>query len=296
MKKTLITGVTGGLGSAVVEYLTAAVGTNQIAVLVRDVNSASAQQFMAQGLEVRVGDYNDKSSLIKAFEGIEQLYFVSSNDLVSRHKQHENVVRAAVEAKVQHIIYTSTVRKNESADAPLYPVVSSHLQTEQWIKASGITYTLLRHNLYAEVILMFAGDRTKIKETKSIYLPVGAGKVAFVARRNFAEAAANILMQASAHENKIYTLSGSEKMNFETVAAHISKTLSEAIAFMSPAVSEFETTLQSVGVPQAIIDLLSQFSQAIADGEFDDDSNDLELLLGRKTDGLADFIKSSYSN
>lgn len=296
MKKTLITGVTGGLGSAVVEYVTAAVGTNQIAVLVRDIQSASAQQFIAQGLEVRVGDYNDKTSLIKAFEGIEQLYFVSSNDLVARHQQHENVVQAAIEAKVQHILYTSTVRKSESADAPLYPVVSSHLQTEQWIVASGITYTILRHNLYAEVILMFAGDRTKINETKSIYLPTADGKVAFVARRNFAEAAANILTQSTAHKNKIYTLSGSEKMNFETVTAHITQTLGEAVAYVSPEVSEFETTLQSVGVPQAIIDLLSQFSQAIADGEFDDDSNDLEILLGRKTDSLADFIKSAYSN
>lgn len=295
MRKTLITGATGELGSAVAEFLSTKIDKSNIAVLVRDVHSEKAEQYKQQGLDIRIGDYDNKDSLLNAFSGIEQLYFISGNDVMARLKQHENVVKAAKEAGVKHILYTSTVRKDESPEAPLYAVVSGHLKTEELIKESGITYTILRHSLYAEVIPMFIGDRSKLLETKSIYLPVGSGKTAFVARRDFAEAGAVILADAKAHENKVYKFLGSEKINFEEVSQTISEVTGEQIGFTSPSVEEFEATLKSIGLPQEIIAMLSMFSQAIANGEFDQEASDLETILGRKTLGLKTFLSNVYS-
>eukprot|EP01089_Gocevia_fonbrunei_P022817 TRINITY_DN9373_c0_g1_i1.p1 TRINITY_DN9373_c0_g1~~TRINITY_DN9373_c0_g1_i1.p1 ORF type:complete len:297 (+),score=54.31 TRINITY_DN9373_c0_g1_i1:209-1099(+) len=296
MAKTLITGSTGGMGSAVVEFLSTKIeNKSTIAVLVRNAESEQARNYAKQGLEVRIGDYNDSTSLINAFNGIEKLYFVSGNDLVARGQQHENVVNAAKKTGIKHIFYTSTVRKDESPEAPLFPVVSGHVTTENLIRESGITYTFLRHNLYAEIIIMMVGDRARLLQSKSIYLPVKNGKTAFVPRRNLAEVEANMLADSTAHENKIYTLSGSEKLTFEEVGKIISGVIGEQINFVSPSVEEFETTVKSFGIPQKIVDMLSWFSQAIANGELDDDNSDLERLLGRKTDSMKSYLEKVYT-
>jgi NAD(P)H dehydrogenase (quinone) len=295
MGKILITGVTGGLGNTVVELLSKQIEKSNIAVLVRDAGSDKAKELAAQGIEVRTGTYDDPSSLVSAFAGIDKLYFVSGNDLVARFKQHENVVTAAKEAGVRHILYTSTIRKDESDKSPLHTVVSAHVKTEEWIKAAGLTYTLLRHNLYAEVIPMFIGDKSKVLETKSIFLPAGDGKASLVVRHDFAEAAVNILVNSAKHENKIYHLSGSPAVNFTEVATIISSVTGEQISYAAPTAAIFEEALTGAGVPEGIVALLSNFSQGIALGEFDDHSSDLEQLLGRKPQTTAAFLQTVYA-
>lgn len=295
MAKILITGATGGLGSAVAGFLKEKTGTENIAVLVRDASGDKAKQYVEQGFEVRTGDYGDPESLTKAFTGMEVLYFVSSNDLEARINQHKNVVAAAKEAGVKHILYTSTVRKDESAAAPLHVVVNAHAQTELFIKESGLNYTLLRHNLYHEVIAMFVGAKAQLLQSKVVYLPTGNGKTAFVSRNDFAEAEAIILANPALHQNKVYEFNGSEEVTFAEIATLLSGITGEQISYVSPAVDEFEQTLASFGLPAAIISLVTMFSLGIANGEFNQQTDDLAHILGRKTLPVADFLKEVYA-
>ncbi len=294
MKKTLITGATGGLGSTVIKFLKEKTDIENIAVLVRDKNSKLAKQYANDGIDVRIGDYDDLASLKEAFIGIKTLYFISGSDINNRLQQHKNVIEAAKKTGINHILYTSAVRKNESDSAPLASVIGSHKQTEDWIKASGITYTILRHNLYAEVINMFIGDKNQLLQTKAIYLPTAAGLTAFVPRKDFAEAEANILSNPANYENKTLEFNGSEKINFSEIAKMISEIMKEQIGYISPEVTEFENKMNEIGLPKPIIELLSTFSLGIADGEFDQQSNDLETVLGRKTLSISEYLKSIY--
>lgn len=295
MNKVLITGATGGLGSAVASLLKEKNADQPIAVLVRDAESDKAKALAQEGFEIRVGDYNETDSLINAFEGIDILYFVSGSDIANRMAQHKNVVDAAVSAQISHIFYTSVSLNNLSQDAPLYGAMSSHLETEKWIKESGINYTFLRHNLYSEVIAMFLGTKDQLQASKMVYLPAGKGKTAFVPRIELAEAGANALVNPPAHINKVYELNGSEKVTFGQVAEYLSEILGEAIAYISPEVAEFEQTMKQYGVPAEYIGLMTVFGLAIADGVFDSPSSDLEGLLGRKSLSTAAFLKQVYS-
>ncbi|MGY5355863.1 SDR family oxidoreductase [Wenyingzhuangia sp. IMCC45467] len=294
MKKTLITGATGGLGSTVVKFLKEKNNLNHLAVLVRDENSDLAKQYKNDGIEVRIGDYDNIETLENAFKDIEVLYFVSGSDINHRLPQHKNVVTAAKKAGVKHILYTSTVRKDENSSAPLYPVVNSHKQTEDLIIASGLKYTILRHNLYAEVIPMFIGDKTQLLQTKSIYLPTANGATAFVPRKDFAEAEAIILEDVSKYENKTLEFNGSETITFSEISKLLSETINETITYISPEDAEFRTKMSAVGLPDFIIDMLSMFSLGIANTEFNQQTNDLETVLGRKTQPLKDFLKEVY--
>lgn len=292
--KILITGATGDLGSKVVNLLKEKTQVEDIAVLVRDEKNELARQYTNERIEVKIGDYSNLESLENAFNGIDVLYFVSGGDDNQRAKLHKNVVDAAKKAGIKHVLYTSGVRKDESDTSPLASLMDSHIQTENCIKESGITFTILKHNLYAEVIEMMIGDKSQLLKTKTIYLPTANGLTSFVPKKDLAEAEVNILLNPSAYENKILEFNGSEQITFSEIAKKISEIVREPIKYISPEITEFETQMNKFGLPNHVIEILSTFSLAIANGEFDQQSNDLEKILGRKTISLSEYLKEAY--
>jgi NAD(P)H dehydrogenase (quinone) len=285
----LITGSTGHFGKAAIDHLLEkGVNANSIAALVRD--NAKAIELKAKGIQIRKGDYNDYASLKSAFKGIDKLLLVSSNDLQDRLKQQQHAVKAAREAGVKHIIYTSFARKNETDTSPIASVGKSHIETENLIKESGIPYTLLLNGLYSDVLPMFFGEQ--VLQT-GIFLPAGNGKVTFATRNDMAEAAANILM-GYGHENKIYTIGNTESYTLQDAATILQEVTGKPIAYTSPTIAEYTSALTQAGVPAAYIDIFAGFSEAIKQGEFETAGTDLEKLLSRKPATLRDYLTSVY--
>lgn len=288
MSKILVTGATGSLGRAVVENLLKTVRPDQLAVLARD--PAKAADLQAQGVSVKQGDYNDYASLVAAFAGIDKLFLVSSDDIPNRVAQHTNAIKAAKEAGVQHVVYTSFQRKTEDGSSAAAGIAEAHLATEKLLKEVGLTYTILRNALYFEVLPLFMGP---VLETGTIYLPAGEGKCAYASRADMAAAGAAVLT-GSGHENQSYELSTNTALSFADVANILSDLSGKAIQYVSPSAEEFGTQLAAAGVPAGAIQMTAAFSVAIGQGEFDFPSTTLEKLLGHAPTSAAEFLKAAY--
>lgn len=292
MSNILVTGATGHLGTAVTNSLLEKAGAANLTILVRDADKAV--DFKNKGVKIAIGDYGDHASLIAAFKGIDKIYLVSGNDIANRAAQQDNVINAAKEAGVKHIVYSSFQRKSDSPGSPIDFIASSHLQTENTLKSSGLTYTLLQHTLYADIIPLFAGEQ--LLETKTIFLPAGKGKAAYAVRTDLAEAGANVLLdETGKFDNKAIELTGPEAVSWEQIAASISAITEQPIVYVAPSVDEFTTALTGAGVPAEYIGLFAGFSQAIAIGEFDEVNSELENLLGRKPLTVAEYLKTVYT-
>ena len=290
MNKILITGATGQLGKEVADALLKTVDPSAIAVLARDASKAA--DLKARGVEIRIGDYSDYTSLVNAFKGIDKLYFVSGSDIPSRVEQHRNVVKAAKEAGVKHVVYTSFQRKNETASSPIAMVAEGHLAAEEALKASGLTYTILKHGLYMDMLPVFMGD--KVLESGLIYQPAGEGKTAYVTRRDFAEAGAAVLT-GTGHENKVYEAYASKTYSYQDIARILSSLTGKEIAYVSPGTEEFIQTLTGAGVPMEFAGMFAGFAEAIKQGEFEDTSHFLEDVLGRKLTTAEEYLKQVYT-
>jgi NAD(P)H dehydrogenase (quinone) len=289
MLKIMVTGATGHLGKAVVHGLIEKQGAENIVALVRDLSKA--RDLEEKGVQLLAGNYDDYASLVNAFRGVDRLCFVSGSDVANRNQQHENVVKAAAEARVGHIVYTSFQRKTEDGTSPVAFLAGAHLLAEHLIKDSGLTYTLLKHALYADVLPMFMGGQ--VINTGSIFLPAGNGRGAYASRTDMAAAAVAVLT-GSGHENKTYEIAVNETYSFYDIADILTELSGKPIQYVAPDVTTFTSTLQEAGVPEEAIQGAAAFCLAIAQGEFDVPDPTLEQLIGRKPESLRNFLKNAY--
>ncbi|WP_236975033.1 SDR family oxidoreductase [Membranihabitans maritimus] len=286
----LITGATGEYGKVVINNLVEkGVNTNEIIALVRDLKKAS--DLKEKGIELRVGNYNDYDSLLTAFYGVDKLLFVSGSEVENREQQHRNVVNAAKESNIDYVVYTSFLQNIPVQDSAISFLQASHMKTENWIKESGISYTILRNSTYMDMIPMFIGE--SVLQTGIISLPAGEGKSSSVLREELAEAAANILT-SSGHKNKVYSLANNESLSYSDIAKEISNITGQEISYHSPAPDEFTNQLKKYNVPDEYIHLLTAFSLAQAKGELELKDLTLEKILGRKPYTVKEFLVSIY--
>lgn len=286
----LITGATGHFGKATIDFLLQkGIPANTISALVRDETKAA--DLKAKGINLKIGEYDNYESLIAAFKGIDKVLLVSGSDIVNRGKQQENAVKAAKEAGVKHLLYTSFERKNETETSPIAFLAKSHIDTDNLIKASGLKYTIFRNNLYLDVLPMFVGEQVL---ENGIFFPAGDTKSAFVLRSDLAEAAANVLT-GEVHENKEYAMNNVENYSFQDIADVLSKISNKNIAYTSPTAEVYADTLTKAGVPGEYIGMFAGFAAAIQQGEFNSEKTDLENILGRKPATLEDFLTQLYA-
>ncbi|WP_281232788.1 SDR family oxidoreductase [Flavobacterium gelatinilyticum] len=289
MDKILVTGATGHYGRAVLKgLLNSKIDKKTIYAMVRDETKAGELESL--GVNIVFGDYGDYESLIKAFSGADKLLFVSGNEVKNRITQHKQVVKAAKNAGVRHILYTSQQHKSDDRDSPIYFIIKSHLATETAIMNSGMQYTILRNALYMDMLPEFLGK--KVLE-EGIFLPAGQGKIAFTLRSEMAETAA-IILTSQGHKNKIYEISGSS-ISFTEIAEKISDIKGKNITYLSPDSKVFINAAIRKGMPKMVIKMLAGFAQAAQKGELDSRSSQMEKLLGRKPAQVNDFLKQIYS-
>jgi NAD(P)H dehydrogenase (quinone) len=283
----LVTGATGHLGSAVVSHLLKKTKASEISALARDENKASALR--SKGIDVRIGSYDDTSSLDKAMQGITKLLLISGNG-PNRLQQHKNVVIAAKKAGISQIVYTS-ISINNMKTAAIRPIMESISLTEDFINESGLKYTILRNTLYTGGTPLFGAD--KVLKT-GIFLPTGDGKVPFALRREMGEAAGNVLLQ-NGHENKTYEITGSTLYSYEDVARELSALSGQTVSYTDADPSVFETKIKEFGLPEIVNQIVAGFSADVKNHQFEKVTKDLENLLGRKPATLNASLKEIYN-
>ncbi len=289
--KILVTGATGHLGTDVINNLLEKTDSGNIIALARDLSKAAPLR--DKGVEIREGNYDDYGSLVSAFTGIDKVYFVSASDIDKRIRQHKNVVAAAKEAGVKHIIYTSFQRENDTESSPIAAIAEAHLATEEQLKDSGMQYTILKHNLYMDFLPMFLGEQ--VLETGTIFLPAGDGKAAVAMRSDMGAVGAAILT-SEGHENKVYNISAPVAYSFQEIAEELSNISGKKISYISPEKEVFVNTLKEAGVPEEGIGISVGFAEAIKQGELAETAPTIEALTGKKPITLRQFLQQVYAS
>lgn len=282
----LITGATGSLGKSTIDFLLKEIQPDDLAALVRDPQKA--EPLSSRNVPLRQGDYEDYDSLEKAFDGVDQLLFISTSATGEARKlQHANVVKAARQAGVKHVYYTSIV--NPSADAT-FSASPGHYETEKSIKEAGLSYTFFRNNLYLDLVPALIGNAD---ETGTLYFAAGDQRAGFVLREEIAEAIANVILDEK-QENRVYTISAPVTYSFYDVAVALRKAINHPIKYVPITTLDMRKTMQEAQVPDPVINITTNMADALQKGEFDYPDDTLRKLIMREPVDLELFMKQFY--
>ncbi|GAB4015586.1 SDR family oxidoreductase [Spirosoma migulaei] len=277
-----ITGASGHLGKATLEFLLTKTSPESIVAIVRDPQKIA--EFADKGVTVRQGDYTDKASFVTSLAGVDTLLLISSAVLGDeRVNQHSNVINAAKEVGVKHIFYTSA--PNPSPTALFAPAID-HFRTENLILESGLTYTFFRNNLYLDILPMVIGDAA---QSGKLYYPAGDGKVNFVLRTDIAEGLANALT-SEGHANKVYDIGTPSASSFSDIAASLSSA-DKTVDYIDIPGSAYEAELVK-HLPPVVAKIYAGMAEGIKQNEFNVPSSTLKDLLGREPISLDTYLKS----
>ena len=200
-------------------------------------------------------------------------------------QQHRNVIDTAKKLGVKNIAYTSRAMRNRETLA--HQLMEEHFLTEDYIKKSGLNYTIFRNTLYMDVLPLFVGK--KVFET-GIFQPAGDGKVAFALRKEMGEAMANVLSNEDC-KNKTYKFTNNEAYSFYDIAKALTTLSGKKVKYHPVDISTFQERMRSTGIPESMLQKVVEFNTDIKNGQEDEITNDLENKLGRKPTTLKEGLK-----
>ncbi|HEX7002680.1 MAG TPA: SDR family oxidoreductase [Trueperaceae bacterium] len=282
-----VTGASGHLGRLIVsELLDRNVPAGEIVAIVR--TPAKASDLASRGVEVRNADYDDGDSLVAAFEGIDRLLLVSASDVGKRVEQHRQVVNAARQTGVEHLVYTSILAA-DSADTILS---REHSATERLILRSGIAHTFLRNGWYLE---NYTGTLGQALENGAILGTAGAGRVSAAARADYAAAAATVITEEG-HEGRTYELGGDEAFTMTELAEEVSRQSGQPVEYRDLPAEEYRNALLGFGLPEPVAEMLADADEGLERGVLYTDSEDLRRLIGRPTTTLTQAVAAALGD
>ncbi|OJT13276.1 Quinone oxidoreductase 2 [Trametes pubescens] len=296
MTKYVITGATGRLGSEVFKYLLKLVPASDIVVSLYNPSGATPL-IKESGVEIRRGDYGDPASLDAAFAGADKLLIVSYPTITYelRVQRHKSAIDAAKHAGVAHVYYTSFALAGDSVAA----VMRAHIDTERYLKESGLTYTVLREGIYSESYPLYVGFFDPAEGKEEIVVPYSDGPIAWVTREDLGEGTAKIMVQGG-FENEIRLLCGSGAFTLSEIAEKISYSPLLGRSVRLVVVSEDEYVKANVGRPgmlgeEEFLRGWATTYKALGRGEAGVVDPLLQEVLGRELTPFDDILKMTLS-
>jgi NAD(P)H dehydrogenase (quinone) len=287
MSKILVTGASGDLGRKTLLHLLKKRPASELVGLVRD--PAKASDLSSLGIELRQGDYVDRATLSRTFAGVDKLMLTSTHAFTDRTTAHANVIDAAVEAGVRHLVYMPISRKVNSTFT-MKEITAEDIFTVQKLKASGLTYTLAEHPPFLDVIGFYVGLNA---HEVGVQVPAGNGKFAAATRDDLAAAHAAILT-GNGHENKTYALTGDPAVSFADIADILSKIHGRNVPYITVSDERFIELKRPSGFPEFIIEFVLKWVQGMGAGEWQEQTRDLEKLIGHKPTSAFEFFREDF--
>jgi NAD(P)H dehydrogenase (quinone) len=280
----VITGATGHLGRLVTEdLLRRGVPAGDITATGRDITKV--KDLADRGVWVLAIDYDDPASLDAAFRGADRILLVSASEPGRRAQQHENAIDAAVRAGAGLLAYTSIA----NAGTTTMRLAAEHQATEAALRASGLTYALLRNSWYVE---NYTAQVPAILQRGSLAGSAGDGRVSAATRADYAAAAAAVLT-GDGHAGRAYELGGDEAFTLAELAAEIGAQAGQPVGYLDLPEDEYARLLASAGLPEAAAVTLADADRGLARGDLFVDSGHLRQLIGRPTTPLRDAVAAT---
>ena len=277
----LLTGATGKTGSATAKAL------NEKGITFRALirNEEKRGDIESLGGEVVIGSIENKEAVDQSMVDVETALILlpNSENQLSLEKQ---LVDSAKQAGAKRVVKMSSIEATPDATSPIPKL---HLESEEYIKQSGLSWTMIKPNFYMQNLLASAGT---IKDQGKIFLPMGEGKTGMIDTTDVGKVLAKVLSE-DGHESMNHEITGPEILSFNEVAEIFSKGLDKQVDYVDVPLAAYKETLGQFLTNQWHLDAVIDLFKGIADRGIEEKTDTYSELMGESPKSLSEFISEN---
>jgi uncharacterized protein YbjT (DUF2867 family) len=278
----LITGATGTVGSRLVRAL-----SNRGVHVRAGVHSVIKGERLRQlypAVQLVELDFERPETLTTAFTGVDRVFlvvpFVENQVDISRR-----LIDAARAAGVRQVVKLSAM----GAEAePGIQLGRWHRAAEQYLAESGLPYAILRPASFLQNFVTYQGDT--IRQQRSIFMPLGQGRVGYIDAFDIAEVAAAVLTDdIPKHHGRAYTLTGPQALTVQEVADAIGQATGQPVQYVDVPEQAARQAMQ--GAPAWMVDSLMELNTLSRHGHAATVTTDVQRLTGGAPRTVQEFAQ-----
>jgi len=274
--KILVTGATGNIGREVVKILKE-----------ENVNFIAASTGGSiEGVNSIAVDFADAGSVKKAMEGVSTVFMLlaSHPDMIT---WGETIIDAAKKSGVKHIVRSGGSLSDATSDIGICQALA---QTDQYLKDSGIDYTITAPNFFMQNFINFYMDDIK---NGALYLPAGDGKMSWVDVRDIAAVNVAVLLDPKKYRNQTLTITGPEALSYTDTTSVFSRVLGKDVNYVSISYEDAIKAMTEMQFPEFVITLMIDLFKCVKAGNADHTTSTVKGITGREPISFGQFVQDN---
>jgi NAD(P)H dehydrogenase (quinone) len=279
----LVTGATGSVGRHLVTRLREQRVPFRALVRTQDKGQELGCDFV-------VGDFDDPVSVAHALRDVDRLFLnaggaVPADGDQPMIRQQEAAIDAAVRSGVSEVVKISVWGAREGGQL----ATGAHWRIEQYLKASGLAWSVLQPSGFMQNFLTGAGSFAADGELIDGY---GGGAVSYIDCYDIAACAA-VLLTGPGRNAESFVVTGPEPLTCADITGRLSAALGRQVAHVTLRPAELAAALKARGLPAQFADDVAELGREVAAGSLAPTTPAVRDLIGRPPRTFDQFIAAN---
>jgi len=224
MSKVMVTGALGNVGSYVVKYLIKS-GQDVVAA---DINVGALESRYGHEVMNVFFDFTKPETFLTALQDVDRVFIMRPPHLGRPEDLKPFIEALKSKGSMKLVSFLSLIGVENNPVPP-------HHKIEKYIEKAGLPYCHIRPSFFMQNI---SGVHAfEIKYFDRIVVPVKRALTSFIDAEDIGELIAKVLTEPEKHNNKAYSITGPEAIDYYTVAKILSEELGRKIVYANPSPS-----------------------------------------------------------
>lgn len=279
MAKVMVTGALGNVGGYVAKHL---IESGQH-VVVADIHPDKLHVKYGDTAEARHFDFTDARTFDHALQDIDRVFIMRPPHLGKPEDLKPFIDAMKEKGKMKLICFLSLIGIESNPVPP-------HHKIEKYIEQAGLPYCHIRPSFFMQNI---SGVHAfEIKHFDHIVVPVKKALTSFIDAEDIGEITAKVLCEPEQHQNRGYSITGPEAIDYYQSARILSEELGRSIVYTNPPprlAKQYWIDIR--GLDKEYCTVMSMLYMMTRLGTAKKTTSTFEEIMGKRPRSFRDFVK-----
>lgn len=281
MGKVMVTGALGNVGGYVAKYLI----KRGEQVVCADINQEALRKKYGTQAEAVVFDFTDPMTFPNALHGVDRVFVMRPPHLGKPEDLKPFVEAMKNQKRIRLVSFLSLIGVEHNPVPP-------HHKIEKYIEQAGLPYCHIRPSFFMQNI---SGVHAfEIRQFNRIVVPVKKALTSFIDAEDIGELTAAVLSEPEKHQNKAYSITGPEAIDYFEAADILTEELGRTVTYANPspsAAKKYWITIR--GLDKEYSTVMGMLYMMTRMGTAKKVTGAFEELMGKKPQTFREFVRKN---